>query len=49
MQGKVVWDILQRDKVYYADKALLREDNYYSKDIKRLNGLYLFGVIVGQI
>lgn len=38
MQGKVVWDILQRDKVYYADKALLREDNDYSKDIKRLNG-----------
>lgn len=37
MQGKVVWDILQRDKVYYADKALLRENTDYSRDIKRLN------------
>ena len=38
MQGRVVWEILQRDKVYYADKDLLREDNDYIKDIKRLNG-----------
>ena len=38
MQGGLVWDILQRDKVYHADRKLLREDNDYSEDVKRLNG-----------
>lgn len=38
MQGKEVWKILQRDKVYHASSKLCREDNDYSKDIEKLGG-----------
>lgn len=38
MQGKEVWEILQRDKVYHASPKLCREDNNYSKDIEILEG-----------
>lgn len=31
MQGKEVWEILQRDKVYHASPKLCREANNYSK------------------
>lgn len=39
MQGKVVWDILQRDKVYHANKDLCRENNTYVDDIENLDGM----------
>lgn len=37
-QGKEVWEILQRDKVYHASPKLCREANDYSKDVERLGG-----------
>lgn len=38
MQNPIVWDILQKDKVYHADVNKAREHRSYKEDIEQLNG-----------